>query len=58
MYKPLWDFERQMDHQISARWPDLMIVDKKKKRRTCQIVDFAIPADHTLVWKTLKGVKW
>ena len=40
----LWDFEVQTDHHIEARRPDLIIVDKEKK--TCQIVDFAIPGDH------------
>ena len=29
--KILWDFEIQMDHLISARWPDLMIVNKKRE---------------------------
>ena len=48
-HKILWDFEKQTDHLISARRPDLEIVNKKKKRereRTCQIVDFAVPADY------------
>ena len=43
-HKLLWDFEIQMDHLISARRPDLVIVNQKK--RTCRIVDVAIPADH------------
>ena len=33
-----------MDHLISARRPDLVIVNKKE--RTFQIVDVAVPADH------------
>ena len=49
MHKGLWDFGIQTDHLISARRPDLMIVNKK--RRTCRIVDFAIPADHRLKLK-------
>ena len=32
-----------MDHLISAKWADLVIVNNKK---TCQIVDFAVTADH------------
>ena len=32
-----------------ARQPDLMIV--KKKKRTCQIVNFAIPTDHRVKLK-------
>ena len=43
----LWDFEIQRAHLISARWLYLVIVDK----RTCQIVDFAIPADHRVKLK-------
>ena len=38
------DFDIQKDHLISARRPDLVIVNKKK--RNCQIVDYAVPADH------------
>ena len=34
---------------IPARRPDLIIINKKK--RTCKIVDFAVPADH---WKNVK----
>ena len=48
-HKILWDFEIQTDHLISARRPDLMIV--KKKKRTCRIVDFAVPADHRVKLK-------
>ena len=39
-----WDFEIQTDHLISARRPDLEIVNKKK--RTCRIVNFAVLDDH------------
>ena len=46
----LWDFDIQTDHLISARKPDLIIINNKKKR-TCKIVDFAVPADH---WIKLK----
>ena len=46
-----WDFEIQTDHLISARRPDLVIVKKTKqkekaKKRTCSLVDFAVPADY------------
>ena len=40
-HKILWDFEKQTDHLISARRPDLVIINKKK--RACRIVDFAVP---------------
>ena len=35
--------------RISARRPDLIIINKKK--RTCIIVDFAVPADHRIKLK-------
>ena len=34
---------------ISARRPDLIIINKNK--RTCKIVDFAVPADHRIKLK-------
>ena len=43
-HKILWDFEIQTDHLISARQPDLIIINKKEK--TCRIVDCAVQADH------------
>ena len=45
-HKLLWDFNIQTDHLIPARRPDLIIINKKK--RTCKIVDFAVPADHRI----------
>ena len=48
-HKLLWDFNIQMDHVIPARRPDLIIINKKK--RTCKIVDFAVPADHRIKLK-------
>ena len=44
--KLLWDFVIQMEHLISARRPDLIMINKNK--RTCRIVDFAVPADHKI----------
>ena len=38
-----WDFEIQTNNLISARRPDLEIINKKK--RTCRIVGFAVPDD-------------
>ena len=34
----------RVDHLNSTRRPDIVTVNKKKKR-TCRIVDFAVPAD-------------
>ena len=42
-HKLLWDFDLQTDLLISARRPDLIIINKQK--RTCWIVDFPVPAD-------------
>ena len=52
-HKLLWDFAIQMDHLISARIPDFIIINKKKKKKKkiCQIVDFTIPADHRIKLK-------
>ena len=47
-----WDFQLQTDHLISARQPDLIIINKNKKiNRTCKIVNFAVSNDH---WVKLK----
>ena len=46
-HKVLRDFEIHIDYLISARWPDLVIVNThKKKKRTGRKVDFAVMADH------------
>ena len=51
-YKLLWDFDIQADPLISDRRPELIIFTKKeKKKRTCKIVDFAVPADHRIKLK-------
>ena len=50
-HKPLWDFDIQTDHLISARQPDLIIINNKKKKKTCKIVVFAVPADHRVKLK-------
>ena len=46
-HKLLCDFDT--DHLISARRPDLITINKKK--RTCKIVDFAVPANHRIKLK-------
>ena len=43
-HKLRWDFDVQTDHLISTKRPDLIIINKK----TCRIVDFAVPADHRI----------
>ena len=42
-HKILWQFDIQMDHSIPHRRPNLVLTNKKK---TCHLVDFAIPMDH------------
>ena len=55
--KLLWDLEIQTDHLILARQPDLVIISKEK--RTCRIVDFAVPADYGVKLKeSEKTVKY
>ena len=48
-HKLLWDFNGHTDHLISARRPDLIIINKKK--RTCKIVNFAVPVDNRIKLK-------
>ena len=48
-HKLLWDFDIQRDHLISARRPDLIIINKK--RRISKTVVFAVPADHRIKLK-------
>ena len=48
-HKLLWDFDIHTDHLISARRPDLIIINVKK--RICEGVDFAVPADHRIKLK-------
>ena len=50
-HKLLWGFNIQTDHLILARRPCLIITKKKKKKRICKILDFAVPADHRIKLK-------
>ena len=51
-HKILWDFEVQIDHIISARRPNQVIVNKKKKKKTtCRIMDFTVSVDHRVKLK-------
>ena len=45
-HKILWDFSIQNDHVIESRRPDLVVTDKK--RRTCKIIEFAVPGDSRI----------
>ena len=46
-HKLLWDFDIETDHLISTRRQDHLI-EINKKKRTCKIVDLAVPADHRI----------
>ena len=46
-HKLLQDFDTQTDHLISARPYN----NQQEKRRTCRIMDFAVPADHRVKLK-------
>ena len=49
------DFDIHTDRLISARRPDLMIINNNnKKKKTCKIVDFAGPANHRIKLKECK----
>ena len=50
-HKLLCDFDILSDHLISTRRPDLIIINKKKKKRNCKFVDFAVLADHRIKLK-------
>ena len=53
--KLLWDFEMQTDHLISARRPDLKIINKKKKKenpQNCRLCCLGWPQNKT--WKNVK----
>ena len=52
-YKPLWDFDIQTDHLISARRPDLIIINKKKENlQNCRLCCPGWPLNKTeRMWK-------
>ena len=50
-HKLIRDFDIQTNHRISARIPDLILINKRKKKRNCKIVYFAVSADHRIKLK-------
>ena len=52
MHILLKNFEIQTDHLISTRRPDLVIINRKK--RTIRIMDFTVPADHSVKFKEIE----
>ena len=47
-------FDIQTDHLISAKRPDLIVINKNKEKRTCKIVYFAVSADHRIKLKEIE----
>ena len=52
--KILWDFSIQTDHVISARRPDIVVINKKAK--TCVVIDVAVPGDRRVVEKEVEKI--
>ena len=50
--KILWKIEIQMDHLVSSSRSYLTIINNRK--RTCRIMDFYVPADHSVKSKECK----
>ena len=52
-HKLLWDFNIQTDHLISARGPDLIIINKKKENlQNCRLFCSGWPLNKTeRMWK-------
>ena len=48
------DFKIQMDYLIQARRPDLKLINKKK--RSCQLGDLTIPAEHRVKINEIKVI--
>ena len=46
-----WDFDVQTNHLISATRPDIIIINKKKKKKICKIIDLTVPAEHRIKLK-------
>ena len=46
-HKILWDFAILTDHLITARRPDLHLINKTKQNKNCHLVDFAVPMNHS-----------
>ena len=51
----MWDFSIQNDHVIEAQRLDLAVVDTK--RRTCKIIDFAVPGDSRIEEKEKEKIQ-
>ena len=58
-HKLILDFDIHTDHLISARRPDLIIMNENKKKKLIfKIVNFAVPADHSIKTECEKKDKY
>ena len=53
-HKILRGFEIQTNYPIPTRRPDQVLI--KKKKRTCHLVDFAVPVNHRVKMKESKKI--
>ena len=50
-HKLLWDFDIHRSPNLGQKTRPYNNQQKKKKKRTCKIVDFAVPADQRIKLK-------
>ena len=50
-HKLLRDFDIRTEYLISARRPDLMIINNNKKSRSAKVPTFAVPTGHRIKLK-------
>ena len=50
----MWDFSIQTDYVIEVQRRDFVVVDKK---RTCKIIDFAVPGDSRIEEKEKEKIE-
>ena len=54
-WKILWDFAIQTDKEIEHKSPDLVVIDKKKRKCIIdKIIDIAVPGDQNIKVKELE----
>ena len=57
-HKILWEFEIQTDHLISARWPDQLIVNKKREPAELWTLPFQLTSELLNLARELKKKLW
>ena len=51
----LWNQTVRIDREVTAKWPDIII--KNKKEKTCKLIDVAIPTDRYVQKEAEKKIK-